>query len=670
VDYEHIPRYTDRSTEYIYSEGRYHPISPKVSNSEDGQVSKKKALAQMQDIAALWQQKEARDGFQVMRKDIAEVVNLTTTRKAPEILNALAVRFVNAPEEKHRFIESILRDVLESAKNTGLKPLATLSGLGLTGDKELRDILKISYLTEKYPSLKKAFKTPHSGVEFLVATKDVLALQTLIAGDFSEEINAAILKNLFYKPGTGELRRLQLAVLETATPNFFESFSSERSYSFLRGPFKETKDFLQIAIRRGRPESWKYLTQQVFDYDMSVEDKKELVKLLIDTKDPEVLTQVAFEALRGTDPRHLQSEIQLLIENGNHRVLEQIAIDVLSQPESLEMKEVVHLYLKNADLTAKMAFVLNAHSEYYKTNEYQRTLKFLMTSKDHNILRSLARGPFLNAKELRPLVISFIETAPYEVLQHSYHFFHDTSKEGAILRKAMTMYYLGERKKYMDSALLKVKLSPVQSEKATSAKAQAPSSKLAVGDLVEVKKQVLEVLGFAGEGRRGIVFKVKDVKGKIFALKVAKDEELETLASLQKESSKAKQWKQLSIPHAPVLVQGENFVLKPWIEGLRGDEVIERFLSGDTATKAAVQSIFSIIASIREQGASVGDFRPANMIWTSNGWVIIDSGSIQQGITIEEAHARWAEKFERRWKMEFQGFAPKLISCEKVFNAG
>ncbi len=97
--------------------------------------------------------------------------------------------------------------------------------------------------------------------------------------------------------------------------------------------------------------------------------------------------------------------------------------------------------------------------------------------------------------------------------------------------------------------------------------------------------------------------------------------------------------------------------------------MIEKYFAGDMAYKPAAESILKLVAQVRDQGAYVGDFRPANLIWSGKAWIILDSGSIQQGMTIEEAQQKWLQvddkgpKFERRWRMTVP--AP---SCSKVLG--
>lgn len=69
--------------------------------------------------------------------------------------------------------------------------------------------------------------------------------------------------------------------------------------------------------------------------------------------------------------------------------------------------------------------------------------------------------------------------------------------------------------------------------------------------------------------------------------------------------------------------------------------MIEKYFAGDKAYKPAAEGVLKLVAQVRDQGAYVGDFRPANLIWSGKAWIILDSGSIQQGMTIEEAQQKW-----------------------------
>jgi hypothetical protein len=267
-----------------------------------------------------------------------------------------------------------------------------------------------------------------------------------------------------------------------------------------------------------------------------------------------------------------------------------------------------------------------------------------------------------------------IEKGDAETLRHlAVHTFsqphlNPRTTEQEVLWKSLKIENATERKSFIAQELQKIG-SPA-ADKAKSFPSQKISSQLQPGDQILVSNRIMKVIKKAGEGRRGVVFQVQAQDNKaLYALKTMKNSEPETLRSLARESEKAQQWEALKIPHSKVLVQEKDFVLKTWIEGISGEQVIEKYLAGDISYKPAAEGILKLVARIRDQGAYVGDFRPANLIWSGKAWIIIDSGSIQQGMTIEEARQKWMQvdergpKFERRWKMPVP--AP---SCSKVFG--
>ncbi len=275
----------------------------------------------------------------------------------------------------------------------------------------------------------------------------------------------------------------------------------------------------------------------------------------------------------------------------------------------------------------------------------------------------------------KDLQILFIEKGDSKTLQSlAYSTFsqpHTQTLEHQILKKSLSIADAAERKIFIENELVKIN-SSLAEKKITI---NPISSTLLPGDKVKVEDRVLTVIKKAGEGRRGVVFQVQAASGALYALKTMKNLDPETYASLAQDSAKAKQWQTLKIPYAKVLVQEKEFVLKTWIEGLRGDEVVEKYAAGDQSFKLAAESLLSLVDKIRAQGAYVGDFRPANMIWVGKAWIIIDSGSVQQGMTLAEAQAKWSAvdardlKFDRRWQMKLPVLVDSSIvkSCQNLF---
>jgi hypothetical protein len=355
-----------------------------------------------------------------------------------------------------------------------------------------------------------------------------------------------------------------------------------------------------------------YLLIQSLYNEAATGVKKDLQILMIEKADPVTLTQIAmsFDKPYAKDMKDL---IKLVMEKGGPRKIFLLASGTFAKPFATDMMDLMKFGIEKGDADALKQFE------------------------------------------------KYVFTQP-----------HTQEAEYQFLRDALKIADPEQRKSFLASHTVNTNPEPVKPAAAVSSPPKPISSSLQPGDVISINNRLLKVTKKAGEGRRGVVFQVVADNGATYALKTGKNMDAETLASIAIESSKAKQWQSLKIPHSKVLVQEKNFVLKTWIEGMRGDEVVLKYAEGDLSYKAAAEQLLKLVAHVRAQGAYVGDFRPANIIWTGKAWVIIDSGSIQQGMTLEEAQAKWTQadergpKFERRWKMAI----PALNSnkCEHLFS--
>jgi hypothetical protein len=170
----------------------------------------------------------------------------------------------------------------------------------------------------------------------------------------------------------------------------------------------------------------------------------------------------------------------------------------------------------------------------------------------------------------------------------------------------------------------------------------------------------LSVVRQVDQGKRGVVFQVKDLNsGTLYALKVARDSEPETLASIAGESGKKATLAQLGLPHAAMIEQSETFVVTEWIEGTRGDQWVDAWLkSGAPADSPEALALRALIDASVQQRAYVGDLNPKNVIVQAQApnqparWVIIDSGSIRTDLTQPEIIERYHANIVRRWSQK------------------
>jgi hypothetical protein len=737
VSYEYMTRYTDRSSQYVFSNGQYHPVSP-IGKSTDGNVSKERSLRYMEDLKAEWQKPETRARFQAEIMQFKEIKHLLSesTESAQMELKAELEKRKNSPEG--RLLEAQIRDILEAQTNADLKVSVKPEELGLKqiippsgpGQKSKKDQL----ITE-YPEWAPFLENPDDKIPELFQGKNWQLIGNLIDANVDAEINRLLAKSLFDAPATGIKKDLQVLMIEKSDDSILQSLARN---AFSKPYTKDMNDLVRLIIEKGDDTTLKYLAQFTFSQphtkDMKdllkfliekadsltlaslaqftfsqphTKDMKDLLRLLIESGDAKILQNLARYTFSQPHTKDMKDLLRLLIEKGNNPTLASLAEFTFSQPHTKDMKDLLRLLIESGDATilqdlARYTFS-QPHTKDMKdllrlliekgnnltlanlteftfsqphTKDMKDLLRLLIEKADSHTSQYLAYFTFSqpHTEDMKDLLRLLIEKADARTLQYLAHNAlskpHAQTPEHQILRESLKLADPVQRKTWIEDELIKIN-SPLAQSK-NSIQAKPISLSLQTGDVIVIENRHLKVVKKAGEGRRGVVFQVQSDNGTLYALKTAKDSGPATLAFLAQESSKAKQWEMLKIPHSKVLVQEKDYVLKTWVEGRGGDEVIEKYAAGDESYKAAAESLLGLVEKIRSQGAYVGDFRPANMVWTGKAWVIVDSGSIEQGMTQEEAQAHWSRtvdrgpKFERGWRMQLPAVKPP--SCKGIFG--
>ena len=159
------------------------------------------------------------------------------------------------------------------------------------------------------------------------------------------------------------------------------------------------------------------------------------------------------------------------------------------------------------------------------------------------------------------------------------------------------------------------------------------------------------------DGHKGIVYKAIDKNGKAWALKVPRfdlpEYDYDVVASLVKEVAKIPAYEKLNVPYARIIEAGPDYLVKEWVEGIRGDEWIKTW-SNLSRSKRLSDSryiqLMNLFEHISSQGAYVGNLKSINMIHDGKNWVIVDSSTpkVEAG-TPEEMRAKYNDVFEKRW---------------------
>lgn len=276
VNYEHMARYTDRSTRFSFENGRWEALSP-IEGEGDGSVSKSQGVKFMAGFKAALQWEGGR--FQQKVEKIRSVLSLLSQQNAE---NTMQLKSLLTSEEKN-FIEAVVRDAIEAKRNIEWEIAYELSDLDLdkVGDERARSLnSKKNALIKKFPEWAPFLEDPEAKIPQLVQQKNWTLLAQLLDANVDGEINFILMKRLFATPGTGEQRSLQMAAIAKKqaklTEQIITSIPVGQAYQF---------DYaLAKLIESSGADSQRLLAQRIFSKNF---DERMLPLLLqfIDTTD-------------------------------------------------------------------------------------------------------------------------------------------------------------------------------------------------------------------------------------------------------------------------------------------------------------------------------------------------------------------------------------------------
>ncbi len=219
-----------------------------------------------------------------------------------------------------------------------------------------------------------------------------------------------------------------------------------------------------------------------------------------------------------------------------------------------------------------------------------------------------------------------------------------------------------------------VELKKVEKPKSTVATVEIKAGNLLKkGNQINLEDKVYEVLNELGDGKRGVVYKVRDEEGNEFALKIAKHDDAETLESFQRESEKQIAYAKAKVPYSKILAETPVWILKELVEGQRADDWINKWdLKKEPTGGVRMQALIKLFRDIANKGIYIGDMNPTNLIWSKDQWVIIDSGDATIPMDKTKAAKRFFEKNgayqskENRWNRYFPNDQKRKVFSEEL----
>jgi len=557
-------------------------------------------------------------------------------------------------------INKILVKNLYAAPATGIK-------------KDLQVLMIEKADTETLRSLAEyTFSQPH--------TKEMGDLLKLVIEKADAETLRYLAEYTFSQPHTKEMDDLLKLVIEKADA---ETLRYLAEYTFSQPHTKEMDDLLKLVIEKADARTLRILARYTFSQPHTKE-MGDLLKLVIEKADAETLRYLARYTFSQPHTKEMGDLLKLVIEKADAETLRYLAEYTFSQPHTKEMDDLLKLVIEKADARTLRILAMYTFSQPH-TKEMGDLLKLVIEKADAETLQRLAMYTFSqpHTKEMGDLLKLVIEKPDartlYVLAEHTFSQPHTKDAKFDVLRKAIAIQDPVARKKYLEKNHVNQdvhkEVRPVKTKSSAlkfgTQGIKPISSQMKEGDVVTIQNRQFKVVKEVASGRRGIVYQIQGENGAFYALKVAKDSSSDTLDSLAQESAKAKEWQSLGLAHSKVLVQADTYILKTWIPGVSGEEVIKRYKAGDLQSKQALEQLTQLVSLIQAKGAYIGDFRPPNVIWTGKAWVIIDSGSIHKNLNESQVLSKWnavdekGPKFERRWQMP----APQNPgTCHAVFQ--
>lgn len=604
IGYEHMPRYTDRSSKFEFRQGQWHPVSTAVNSSHDGQVSKDLAQKYMEDLKLYFESNTASEIFKKRRSFWKN----TFAQPKESLTEYLKKLMANATDVDKKIIQSSILDINEMAKDKlnleefGLKKIINSASMASSNKNEL---------IKKFPEWKSILEDPENGIKKLFENNDLATLGKIIDTVKDKEINIIISKL---------------------------AGSSDTTFN---------RNVIDVLILKKDISTLQYLAMDTFSQPHT-KDMTELIaatiKAAVELKDVGTLQNLARYTYSQPHTKDMTEQFSALINGAvelkDTATLQSLAHDTFSKPHTKDMAEQFSNLIKGAvelkDTLTLRTLAYHTFSESYTkdmTEQLSALLKGAVELKDTGTLRYLELYAFSlpHTKDMvkqKNSVENFFKDGDWQILKNTLdNLSHTTLPVKIDLKVDFVEKNIGEV------------ISTAQNRK-------------------------IKILNFIDQGKRGRVYKVEDVESKKFyALKIAIDQNPETLESFAKELNKNNLYKKYGAAHADILESTSNMILKEWIEGVRADEFFKKWeAQGTSLVSPELLALKDFVAKLAKAGIYIGDLNAKNLIWSNNLWVIVDSGGIKEGLSHEMALSEYLAKIPLKMGKHLSP------SCQDVLN--
>src|SRR6185437_3726928 len=227
VSYEHIPRYTNRSSRFARIRGRWEPMSSTQAESDDGSVSKSEAKAYMQDLVSYGSRPKNQALFAKRRALWRKLHGLLKDPSQGAQNTRRTLKKILTEGKGDPYVEAAVRDFLEfrsirMADSPVLKP----EDLGLA--QAAANITSGKFqLIQQFPQWQDVLEDPEKGIAKLIKKGEFGTLGAILDSIDDTEIRMLAARELGRRQTTPALKNFVSMLIEKGDPKMIETLARE-----------------------------------------------------------------------------------------------------------------------------------------------------------------------------------------------------------------------------------------------------------------------------------------------------------------------------------------------------------------------------------------------------------------------------------------------------------
>lgn len=349
VNYEYLPRFTDRARVFDTIDGVIEPMSLKgTGESSDGTVDKILAAKYMEDIKFYWSNnKGIQQDFYEERDTVKKIIQLLISTHLSKTVRISELKALIQESNKY---EAIVRDILDADdKSIQLNIDINEDELGLiTKRPGMSTVMEIPELIRRYPAWKSLFDNPEKQITNLFSQGDVQTIGAILDSVNNFEVRSILLKQLGLDHGPQMNFRLQKIIRTLIVKSDPVVLRALAEHVFSQPHSAEMKDLLKLLIEKGDQSVLRAIAKFVFS-QAHTKDMDDLVELLIRKGDRDTQMAAANSIFSKVHTKFMTKQLRLLIENADAYTLMILASSTFSQAHTKDMTDLLRLVIEMAD---------------------------------------------------------------------------------------------------------------------------------------------------------------------------------------------------------------------------------------------------------------------------------------------------------------------------------